>query len=339
TAAQVVYDRLARIKGDHYAEGIETMVLDIHDQDSKPERVKAQIKVALDMKIDIDAAGYDIQKRDYEQYLQQLKLYPQRLHEVGRFGESIYSARDKLLELADGPTVTLPGQFFIEKNKDDLEHVRQTLRKVQDEGSVLGATFENPWRFVGRSITPTTFDEETQANVHQLVKDFYELNRTLATHPAARDVIHAITTMAEVQHVNAMVDPSIVNIEKAQIYAIPEHVTLRESLRTQLKQLRSSRADVLELNPQAIDIAFPRLFQALATAEKSIFIGRTQRVSTAKQAIMQYIKRGSFDNFNTLDEFAARIGYHQQAAQQLRHDVRSHPIGDLPIDWNPFEPT
>lgn len=339
TAAQVVYDRLASIKGDNDAEGIETMVLDIHDQDSKPERIKAQIKRALDMAIEPDTTGYAVHKFNYEQYLQVLKQYPKRLHEKGQFGESIYTARDKLLALPDVPTVDIPAQFFVEKQKEDLERVRQSLQKVQNEGNVLGQAHDNPWRFVGRSITPQVFKtEETQTTTKQLVQDFYDLMRALDAQPVARDVMYAIPSLDVLRHVNAMVDPHIVKMDQAKIFATTENVALRRSIRTHLQQIRVWRGEVLELQPQAVDIAFPRLFKALGDAEKSFIFGRAARITTAKQNIMKYIKRGDFDNFNTVEAFASQIEQQQQVIQQLRRDVRNHPEWNISSDWNPLEP-
>lgn len=116
TAAEVVYERLASIKGDS-GEGIETMVLDIHDQDSKPDAVKMQITRALDANIEGDKTGYAVHHREYDQYIHTLKAYPQRLHQVGSFGYSLVTARDELLALPAAKVIPLPMKFFVEGKK------------------------------------------------------------------------------------------------------------------------------------------------------------------------------------------------------------------------------
>jgi hypothetical protein len=335
TAAQVVYDRLSTIKGDA-DQGIETMVLDIHDQDSKPDAVKTQLLRALDATIAGDKTGYDVQKRAYDQYIHTLKAYPDRLHKIGNFGYSLYTARDRLLALAQTELLPLPAKFFIERKKADVDRIIEALKRVQDTAANVGNTSRNPWTFIGKTIARTTLTPELYAELRTEVDVIYDLSSKLASADATRRVLQTIRTRTELGVLQMMTNPDAVDLELAKLHAQSVNVSFRKRIYTLIEEQRNHEHGPLALADSAIDIVFSNLFAALDTAKNSFILGRAARVDQAQTAIVTYLLRGNFLHYATPAEFLTAITTQQTTAKRLREEVRTYPNLDLPRGWNPL---
>jgi hypothetical protein len=336
TAAEVVYDRLASITGDQFPEGIETLVLDIHDQDSKPDAVKAQIARALEVSFTGDKSGYEAARRTYEQYVTSLKEYPEQLHKIGRFGYSMYTARDQLLVLPHTPEVPIPHSFFMDCNQTDLHRVTESLKHVYDAVRNLGGATRNPWRFVGRSLTMAHFSSERRHGLREYLNDLYKTINVVTTLERPKQIIADIKTLVELDMLRMVTQPGSIDLSLAQKVAAPEHVSIRQKMREQLAQIHLWGAGTLELQPQAIDVVFRPLFNAIQVAEKSFFFGRERRVQQAKDAVLGYLVRGGFDYYADYDEFLTAISAQQDLLKDLRKNIRLHPHIDVPVTWNPL---
>lgn len=338
TAAQVVYDRLASITGDQFPEGIETLVLDIHDQDSKPDAVKSQIARALEVSFAGDKSGYNAARRTYEQYVTSLKEYPEQLHRKGRFGYSIYTARDQLLVLPQTAEVPIPLSFYMECNQADLHRVTESLKHVYDAVRNLGGVRQNPWRFVGRTLTMAHFDGDRRNLLREYFKDLYNVTNLVTTLERPKQIISNIATLADLEMLRTVAQPGSIDLALAQKLALPEHVSMRQKMREQLRQIHLWGAGPLELQPQAIDVVFQPLFNNIQAAEKSFFLGREKRIQNAKDAILSYLTRGGFDYYPNQVEFLNAISSHQELLKELRNNIRLHPQLDMPLNWNPLIP-
>ena len=337
TAAQVVYDRLSTIKGDA-DQGIETMVLDIHDQDSKPDAVKSQILRALDATISGDKTGYDVQKRIYDQYIHTLKAYPDRLHKIGNFGYSLYTARDRLLALAQTDILTLPGKFFIERKKADVDRIIESLKRVQDTAANVGNTSRNPWTFIGKTIALTTLTPDYYAEMRQVVDRLYDLTNKLTSADATRQVLQTVSTRAELGVLQMVTDPGAVDLELAKLHAQSINVSFRKRMYALIEEHKNYEHSPLALSESAIDIVFANLFAALETAKNSFFLGRPARIDQAQTDIIKFVERGNFLHYATPAEFLTAITTQQTTAKRLREEVRTYPNLDLPRGWNPLNP-
>ena len=335
TAAKVVYDRLAGIKDDA-DQGVETMVLDIHDQDSKPEAVKRQILRAIDANISGDKTGYDVQKRTYDQAIHFLKAYPERLHKIGNFGYSLYSARDRLLALPQTELIPLPARFYIEGTRNDVERIIESLKNVQDTAANVGDTNRNPWNFIGRSIGIATLTPDFSAELRAKIETIYRLTASLASTPATQRVLSLIGTRDELNILHMITNPVAINLELVKFHTQPEQTINRQQIIDYITKVRDYDLGPIQLTDNAIDIVFSNLFDELDKTKNSFIWGRDARIAQAQQNIVKYLARGNFLNYATSADLLAAIGDQQQTAKQLRDMVRSYANLDLPRDWNPL---
>lgn len=337
TAAQVVYDRLASLKSEQYPEGIESLVLDIHDRDSKPSAVKAQIERALDVAFVSDQTGYDVQRRTYDQYVRTLQTYPEQLHRQSKFGYSIYSARDRLLALPHGEVIAIPVSFLVEYAAKDVTDIIELLKRVQDAAANVGNVTQYLWRFVGNSLSLAQCDAEWRARFRTVVDAWYAMAVQVATSPNIQHVLTQLTTVQAIENVRMMTDARHFDVQQVRRWADAAHGAMRTQMWHHIQQMRLWAAGPLQIRDSAIDVVFATLFAELRTAENSFFLGRGQRIVTAKNTILKYLVRGGFEHFVDANSLFNAIELQQTTARALRNYAQQHPDIGLALDWNPLD--
>ena len=107
--------------------------LDLHDKGSKPAAVRAQIKQALELRLDSDAQQLDTASTDLASARRGLIRYASRLHEENGAQLSLYSARTKALTFdPDDSALPLSVEFTASANETVLEPVRAVLRELPE---------------------------------------------------------------------------------------------------------------------------------------------------------------------------------------------------------------
>ena len=138
-ALAVVKSRLDEI-------GLGDFILDLHDKGTKPASIRNQLLAAMDARPDVDQTGLDAAKWQYETALNTLGKYPDRLHKVDdKFGLSVYSARERLLEVDGEIWVTLTRAFLSEMGKEKFDAFLTDLRELPDAGQTARTYATNPW--------------------------------------------------------------------------------------------------------------------------------------------------------------------------------------------------
>ncbi|TFD48811.1 DUF4011 domain-containing protein [Cryobacterium frigoriphilum] len=146
-ALQVVQKRLDEV-------GMGAFALDLHDKASKPVQVRAQIRRALEHRVDVDAQGL---KSDLDQLgtaRRSLARYAARLHEQNPAGLSFYSARTQALAAADVPALPVPSSLPATVTPEQLTALRHTLRDLPGVTEPANPRRGHAWAFIGaHSIT------------------------------------------------------------------------------------------------------------------------------------------------------------------------------------------
>lgn len=195
TAADVVVDRLASIRGPHQSAGIDTLVLDMHDQDSSPEQIKTQITAALDVDFTIDYVDYENRQQAYDLLMHELKAYPERLHKKGKFGESLYSAWDALLALEAAPPVELPDSFLSDRSADDKKTILASIQRAIKPGLDAGVATHTPWAFIGLQLQFEDISEAFLSSLRTTAQSLYGVQTRTAIRYSGAPFRHGVIAL------------------------------------------------------------------------------------------------------------------------------------------------
>ena len=154
-ALDVVQKRLEEV-------GMGPFSLDLHDKGSKPAVVRAQIKHALELRLDSDAQQLDTASTDLASARRGLVRYASRLHEENGAQLSLYSARTKALTFdRDGEAIPLSTEFTASATGAVLDPVRAVLRELPEYTDRARPAPNHPWRFVISAAGPEALDQLT----------------------------------------------------------------------------------------------------------------------------------------------------------------------------------
>lgn len=143
-------DALDVVKRRLDAAGLGAFTLDLHDKGLNPKVVKEQLASVIDIAISADRIGYETARGEYEGALNPLKKYRDRLHEVGRLGESIYSAMDKKLAVQGNIALPIPGEFIANAEIGTKDVLLRSAKNIAELGPQTGAASANPWSLASR---------------------------------------------------------------------------------------------------------------------------------------------------------------------------------------------
>jgi superfamily I DNA and/or RNA helicase len=141
-ALDVVKNRLEQV-------GLGDFSLDLHDKAMSPKLVKQQLLTAVTKVADVDQIGFDSQINAYNQSVQPMINYRDRLHEVSDLGESIYSAADQYLAVAGDAELPISGEFVASATKAERERILDTFNTMSNTGAALPTTKTNEWFITG----------------------------------------------------------------------------------------------------------------------------------------------------------------------------------------------
>lgn len=152
-ALDVVQKRLEEV-------GMGPFSLDLHDKGSKPAAVRAQIKQALELRLDSDAQQLDTASTDLASARRGLIRYASRLHEENGAQLSLYSARTKASTFdPDDSALPLSVAFTASANEAVLEPVRTVLRELPEYTDRARPATTHPWRFVDSAASAGAGDQ------------------------------------------------------------------------------------------------------------------------------------------------------------------------------------
>lgn len=190
--------------------GLGAFSLDLHDKAMTPKAVKEQLVNVIDIAIAADQVGFETAKGEYEGALTPLQKYRNRLHEVGRLGESIYSALDKKLAVQGTATLPVTGEFIAEATVDSREILLKSSKSLAEMGPQTGIASTNPWSLASRI---TDFDESELASIKTLSRFMRTALEVIQSNPAAQAFLHKISSP------NELTLTKVLNYEEAKTIA------------------------------------------------------------------------------------------------------------------------
>jgi hypothetical protein len=140
-ARSVVRERLQAV-------GLDPFCLDMHDQGSKPEMIKEQIRDALDFTpVDVEER-WEKMDEAFQVISEALSSYRNRVHGLTSAGRSYFDSYEMLLELGQDPKADI-GRALVSEPADRISEIRQLLLGLRDFAEPAQVQPHNPWGFVG----------------------------------------------------------------------------------------------------------------------------------------------------------------------------------------------
>ncbi len=172
-ALDVVKDRLDSV-------GIGALSLDLHDKGMSPKAVREQLLGVVDISVDVDDPGFEDAVRTFKSSSDPLVRYRSKLHEVGEFGESLYSAVDRWLASSYPGDAELPVSVVQKISIAQKPEVEALLKKIAEHGASTGSASQNPWSLSSRegNLLPDELAKIGEV-VRQLVDAKARLNQSL----------------------------------------------------------------------------------------------------------------------------------------------------------------
>jgi len=324
-AVDVVVERLTAINMDSF-------FLDLHNEKSKPEAVRAQLRSALERTAAPDTAGMVTSKGKLQQSVTPLKSLPSRIHARGRFGESAYSAQDLLVALGDGPELELKGQFLSSQAPEDIQELLSKLDTIAATGSSAGNAQQNRWSL--STITSPNFSEDVRSAIRVAVTAIH--NVTSAPSAAVTKLFESLTA-AELSGLESLLSAVPPSRDVIEVHQSAEFRQKYETLVNALSQLDAAVASSGFVGATTIDMPLSLLEAELQVAQNSFAIGRKGKVNAVLAKVNSFLatpvgnavvlQQQILPNVKQIIDYA-------KYTRTLVNDVAGVSVGPL---WNPLD--
>lgn len=325
-ALDVVQKRLEEV-------GMGPFSLDLHDKGSKPAAVRAQIKHALELRLDSDAQQLDTASTDLASARRGLVRYASRLHEENGAQLSLYSARTKALTFdPDNSALPLTVEFTASANETVLEPVRAVLRELPEYTDRARPSTNHPWRFVASAASAETKDQLTDAG--QRINAALDVVRSVE---GLTGVVSSATTPSELRILAALLEDRSVPVETLDAVR-----SGRWSAEAQhLEQLVSAFAAVnhpgLEkVGPGAMDLPLQDILGRAEQAAASGFFGRKKRMMAVVAELDAVVHPGESVRPKELVTLLHNLVAAQLQIRGLQTEAQAVPGMAVPKGWNPL---
>jgi hypothetical protein len=328
-ALDVVKNRLDAV-------GLGPFSLDLHDKGARPNAVREQLRTAIDAAARPDAARLRSAKESARSSRETLRRYAVRLHEPNAAGLSLYGARSTLLASdEETPTLSVPASFVAHSTPEQVEQVRDVLRRLPESADLAHPQPTHPWGFVRSAQYPDT-----------------PLN-TAAIHAAAGAFDAALAVVR-----SAGGDPSLLALTRsprllerwAQLARAPRFpLAALDALApraaggelTALQQRVQRAADPASwfdrVAPTVLDADVESIHADALAADASGVFGRTRRRRAALARFGTHLrvelKQIKPRNIAAL---TGAVAESWAAIVALRDELRALPVATVPANWNPY---
>jgi hypothetical protein len=140
-ALQEVQERLEAVKLGPYC-------LVLHDSGTKPEKLREQLRDALDQKPRLDESTHQTFEQRFEAAAHQLDEYRRQVYAPNKAGFSFARAYYRLGELGEGAAADVP-RSVLEMDPDEVGELRRNLLELDDIARPAQVRAGHPWLLVG----------------------------------------------------------------------------------------------------------------------------------------------------------------------------------------------
>ncbi|RFA13884.1 hypothetical protein B7R21_07395 [Subtercola boreus] len=331
-ALNVVKERLDKV-------GLGAFCLNLHDKGMRPAAVRQQLSLVMDTIVTADRPAYETARAELARALPTLQRYPEHLHTRGAFGESAYSARDRMLALPPGETLPVPAAFLAAAEASGGASVSAAilgaLREASEFGRAAGTAGGNPWSFA--TVAPSALTGPVTDRLASTVDTLAREDAALRSSAAGASYLASVAGFGELALAGALAEPGMPALEVIDAASTPSQVSNRRALAESLAALATAYPPSIGPRALAADVAGLRV--AADTARSSFFIGRKKRIEAAVSAVSEYLDDGSTITGEHLPATIDLLGRVQQECVQLTVFAKEIVGVSLPAGgagWNPL---
>ena len=326
-ALDVVKDRLESV-------GLAPFILNLHSKSLKPAAVRQQLLAVLDAAVSPDRDGYDAAFSELNRALPALQRYPERIHARGKFAESAYSARNKLLAQTQVVALPVPGSSLTAFDLATKNQITAALRDAAGAGATAGTAADNPWSLA--TVAGSELAGEVVTAIASLVATVFTENTAALRTDSGRAFLAGIESIQEVTYLAGLqghVVPTVPTIDAA---STAEQKSARTALLAALARLDSDPYPA-SVGPQAMAAPVQQLAAAIETARHSFFIGRRKRIEAVCRQLEMFLVPCSTIAVGQFDAMLATIAAAQAEASTAVSLATSMVSLAVPQGWNPLD--
>ncbi|MGQ0466145.1 MAG: DUF3320 domain-containing protein [Sporichthyaceae bacterium] len=321
-ALDVVASRLASV-------GMGPFALDLHDKGAKPAVVRAQIRRAMEHRVEVDADGLAAASHDLRSGRRALERYAQRLHEPNGAALSYYGAHARLLALgADGPTLPVPATAL--QDAAALENARRALRGLVDAAELARPHPNHPWGFLGHVGDPDA--------ARRIAEAARAVDAALAGLPATgplADAVAAAGTPDQLAALAALVG-SPTPLPLLEAAGSPGWRTEADALGAAVAQVARHRSLLDRVQPGAFDLPLDAIHaDARAADDANLFVRKKRRRAVLDQ--LAGVLRTEVEP-DEVGSVVASLLVAQGEIRALAARAAALPGVQVPPGWNPVLP-
>lgn len=314
--------------------GLGELSLDIHDKSARPAAVRAQIKHALELRLNHDADLLRTELQVAESTRHSLARYADRLHERNAVGHSLYTARSaELAADQDVGPLTVPRSLVTGSDPAVFDNVAQALRTLPEKFDDARPRPDHPWAFID-AIPASGLDP---AGIHTAASAFDAALAELVGGGVAIDVVgrcdspDALEAWARLTNEPRYPLSAIDAVATAQWQA---HIVEIERLLASL----STKPDWLAAaTPAAMDLDLPAIHTEAVAADESGFFGRKKRRRAVLEKLTGVLAVDpAMVNLKTLSTLTDEMQRSHAVVADVRQRVSTLPVTLFDRPWNPL---
>ena len=328
-ALDVVKKRLAQV-------GLAELSLDLHDKGARPATVRSQIRTALDLHVQADEDAMRSSSETLDAAQRRLALYAERLHELNGVGHSLYSAR--AFDLASDrsiPAIDVPRPLVAAGTAEQVNALRQALRRVPEFADVARPRPGHPWRFVD--------ERETPVNVETTVGAARMVDEALGRIEVSGLGVDSLSHLSSAEDADAWA--KLASAPRHPIEAIdalhaPQWRNHLDAFSRELGALAADKGEWQRVvSPDVMNRDVATIHQAALAADASGFFGRKKRrrAVLAQFADLLVVPPGSV-NVATLSKLTGDMAQTFGRVSSARAVVAQLPASLAREAWNPALP-
>ena len=274
-ARAVVRERLEAV-------GLDPFCLDMHDQGSKPEQIKEQLRDALDfVPIEVEER-WEKMDEAFNAVSEALESYRTRVHGLTTAGRSYFDSYEMLLELGMDPSANI-GRALVAEPAEQVAEIRKILLGLPEYAEPAQVQKHNPWGFVGHRDFESIDRRELAEQINRLLSRFAAV-KAMEGHWA--DAVHKAASWSGIQAVAAALQlEDQGGIPNSSDWRAISRSDWKSATVAALSDLETALTSFTELasgaSPEYLSRDLDAQSVAVATAAGSFVIGRKKKIAAA----------------------------------------------------------
>src|SRR4051794_40164944 len=320
------------------AVGMGMFALDLHDKGSRASMVRAQIRLALEHAVAVDAQGLSADEETLRSARRMLARYADRLHDDNAAGLSLYSARTT--ELAAGTDVEplpVPEPFVANAPADVLKQVRTALVLLPDIADLTRPSLRHPWAFVDSPAIDLPATQAAAAEVDAAVRAAAAIPELAGVLRRARttDELDALAHVLSGPGIGMAAGLDVIDETFTELWTAATSAVMGEI--AAFTAFRHPGLDVC--TPQALSLPLAEIYVQAQTAAASSWWGRRRRLIAVRDRLAPFIRPEAKVKPAEVPVLVEALWRVQTAVNAIAVRAASIPGLTVPEGWNPFVDT